>query len=136
MRAYNVARISGSDESFMADLALVFPEGRIVVDYSARHIAQFRCGFLDRISLTDNDRKFEPHDLGFERLEQLEPEAWIEYMGKEYNTTGHNRYLCVQVEVDDEVVEVLRQKIELNERKVRVEKGLQKIVFEKNPVLE
>jgi len=146
MKAYKVVREAhfpdawGEGKSY--DLAIVFPEEHIIIPYCERHRIMLEKGVKNGFSPLDNARRFNKSDWkGLEELSVLTPPEWADYMDENdvlnkdvpnryvINKDGLNRiYGMQEIEVDDRIVKILKQKIYLDKRKKIVDKNLKEII--------
>ena len=124
-------------DRIVGDALLVFPESRIKVPFSLWHFAVPK----DHVSLVKNIRRFnEPDydwsfgkgDIGLEKLPELNPEEWNDYMKHEL---GWSRYEFgyLPFEFDEDFAKLLEQKLVLGETESEfdehINEGLRQILF-------
>ena len=145
MKAYKVLRETyqygfGSDQKITDSFFRVIPDAGLKLRYSPSDL-----GFIKEQLV--NDRFFElriehiehpkqlhyTHDPSIDqwmKLKEMSPDEWNEYMKTQ--DTKHTEYHAVECEVSDELVTDLRNIIQMDETRKRVNSGLRGIILD-NP---
>lgn len=117
-------------DKFIGRALVVFPNARAVVSFGLYDFAIPH----DQVQLVNKIREFGEleegfgeKDIGLEKLTEMSPEEWTNYM-KEVGWSDEE-YACKPFEVDDELVELLGLKVESKKYDKNINEGLKSIIF-------
>ena len=133
MKAYKISyeRVHADYEGGVAvnSFALVFPRDMIKVPFSLSDVIRHQLNpKKNDFSVIKEVSEFDAKDKGLAKLAEMEPEEWVKYMDDGGGLPGY-KYECVPVEVSDDIIMKLRQKIAVDKHLHETDELLKRIIF-------